>query len=147
MDADPTTGMLVGQTQSWSDGTYYGEYRIGGTSLACPLMAGIMALAENVHGSPIGLANPSLYAMGYTGMRDVRAVGDALHDAGLDAADGAAVRVEFANGENAAGGYLYSLRFLDYETGTGQSISTRDGYDTVTGIGTPNGAAFLAAFE
>src|SRR5581483_5734873 len=42
---DPNTGMLVGQTQRFSDGTYYGEYRIGGTSLSSPLMAGIMAVA------------------------------------------------------------------------------------------------------
>ena len=40
MDADPTTGMLVGQTQSFPDGDKYGEYRIGGTSLASPLFAG-----------------------------------------------------------------------------------------------------------
>ena len=40
LDADPTTGMLIGQTQTFPDGAYYGEYRIGGTSLASPLFAG-----------------------------------------------------------------------------------------------------------
>ena len=44
--ADPTTGMLVGQTQTFPDGhTDYAEYRIGGTSLASPLYAGMFALA------------------------------------------------------------------------------------------------------
>ncbi len=47
MDADPTTGMLVGETQNFPlasvfgpAGNHYGEYRIGGTSLASPLFAG-----------------------------------------------------------------------------------------------------------
>ena len=35
MDADPSTGMLIGQTQTFPDGVHYGEYRIGGTSLTC----------------------------------------------------------------------------------------------------------------
>ena len=40
LDADPTTGMLIGETQTFPDGVYYDEYRIGGTSLASPLFAG-----------------------------------------------------------------------------------------------------------
>ena len=34
MEADPATGMLVGETQTFPDGVYYDTYRIGGTSLA-----------------------------------------------------------------------------------------------------------------
>src|SRR5438552_7180069 len=37
---DPNTGYLVGQTQTFPNGTYYDEYRIGGTSLSCPISAG-----------------------------------------------------------------------------------------------------------
>jgi hypothetical protein len=37
MVGDPSTGMLVGQTQTFSDGTYYDEFRLGGTSLSSPL--------------------------------------------------------------------------------------------------------------
>ena len=48
--ADPQTGLLVGQTQSFPDGNYYDEYRIGGTSLASPIFAGIMALADQKAG-------------------------------------------------------------------------------------------------
>ena len=50
MDADPTTGMLVGETQEFPDGNHYGEYRIGGTSLASPLFAGFQALAAQTAG-------------------------------------------------------------------------------------------------
>ena len=57
MDADPTTGMLVGETQNFSlpstfgpAGVHYGEYRIGGTSLASPLFAGAQAVAQAQRG-------------------------------------------------------------------------------------------------
>ena len=43
LDADPTTGMLVGETQAFPHGVRFGEYRIGGTSLSSPLMAGMVA--------------------------------------------------------------------------------------------------------
>src|ERR687888_162423 len=33
---DPQTGLLVGETQTFPDGTYYDEYRIGGTSPSRP---------------------------------------------------------------------------------------------------------------
>jgi subtilase family serine protease len=58
---DPNTGMLVGQTQRFSDGTYYDEYRLGGTSLSSPLYAGMFAVAGQKHGA-YGPANPALYA-------------------------------------------------------------------------------------
>nr|WP_284289508.1 hypothetical protein [Angustibacter aerolatus] len=59
---DPNTGMLVGETQTFPDGTAkYSEYRIGGTSLASPLFAGVMAIADQVAGFSHGFANPALY--------------------------------------------------------------------------------------
>ena len=75
MDADPTTGMLIGQTQDFSldtefgsAGTNYGEFRIGGTSLASPLLAGLNAAVQGDFGAffdsgfgwvgTIGFANP-----------------------------------------------------------------------------------------
>ena len=59
---DPQTGLLVGQTQTFPDGAYYDEYRIGGTSLASPIFAGIMALSDQRAGAPHGFANPAFYA-------------------------------------------------------------------------------------
>ena len=41
-----------------------GWYDIGGTSLSCPQWAGIVAIADQVHGSGLGLINPKLYAIG-----------------------------------------------------------------------------------
>src|ERR1700675_1659463 len=52
-NGDPNAGYLVGQTQTFPDGTVkYSEYRLGGTSLSSPIMAGIMALADQASGSP-----------------------------------------------------------------------------------------------
>jgi len=65
---DPNTGMLIGQTQTFPDGSVrYSEYRIGGTSLSSPLAAGMLALAVQRRGAPIGFANPALYAIARTG--------------------------------------------------------------------------------
>ncbi|WP_322748561.1 MULTISPECIES: S53 family peptidase, partial [unclassified Frankia] len=67
MLADPTTGYLVGQTEQFSNGTVrYVEYRLGGTSLATPLFAGIVTLADQLAGRPLGFTNYTLYRMANT---------------------------------------------------------------------------------
>jgi subtilase family serine protease len=131
LDGDPTTGMLVGQTQTFPDGVHYDQYRIGGTSLSCPLMAGIMALADHAGGTH-GFVNPALYG----DLAGTSAVKDVQH------ATGAAVRVDFNNSVDAAAGTTTSVRTMDF---AGLYIATRVGYDDVTGLGTPNGTAFINA--
>ncbi|MFB9834899.1 S53 family peptidase [Actinoallomurus acaciae] len=63
-DADNNTGMLVGETQLWKDGSpHYAETRWGGTSLSAPLFAGLQAIAQQAQGgAKIGFADPVLYA-------------------------------------------------------------------------------------
>ncbi len=56
LDGDPNTGMLIGETQKFSDGKAYGEFRIGGTSLASPLFAGMTALRQQQAGRASGCA-------------------------------------------------------------------------------------------
>lgn len=41
-----------------------GWYDIGGTSLSCPQWAGLVALADQLHGGGLGLINPALYNIG-----------------------------------------------------------------------------------
>jgi subtilase family serine protease len=133
---DPNTGLLVGQTQTFSDGTYYDEYRIGGTSVACPLVAGMMALADQLAGSPHGFANPAIYAQsGRPGLYDV-----VQNPTGQQEA---VVRVNYNNNENANDGLGYSLRTLDHPGQT--TLATAPGYDDITGVGTIMGEAFLGA--
>ncbi|MET3567182.1 subtilase family serine protease [Leifsonia sp. 563] len=140
--ADPNTGLLVGQTQTFSNGTYYDEYRIGGTSVAAPLTAGIAAVANQVAGAPLGFLNPRIYAAYAAG-------GSAFYD--VDQADmfgttvqsplPSVLRVNYVDSESAAGGLSYSLRTQEEPN---QTLHSTKGYDTATGVGTPNGAAFFA---
>jgi subtilase family serine protease len=132
--ADPTTGMLVGQTQTFPDGhTEYSEYRIGGTSLASPLYAGMFALAVQRHGA-YGLANPALYAANGTTFD--------ITKNGLDTYPGA-VRADYVNGVDAADGYSYTARWFDFDAPL--TIHVQNGYDDVTGVGSPQGDAWLNA--
>jgi subtilase family serine protease len=129
---DPNTGMLVGQTQTFPNGsTKYAEYRIGGTSLACPVTAGIMALADQLYGHSRGFANYFIY--GQSGKASI-------NDPQL-ATVRRVVRNDFANGVDASGGVITSLRSINVRT----TIFVRKGYDDVTGVGEPNGSAFLLA--
>jgi subtilase family serine protease len=125
MDGDVTTGMLIGETQTFPDGAHYDEYRIGGTSLSSPLFAGMTALAVQHAGTAVGLLNPTIYANAGTGVfTDVSGPGP----------DPGNVRVDFANGLDAADGLLYSVRTFNQDT----SLTVTPGWDEVTGLGSPN---------
>ncbi|MFJ3301933.1 protease pro-enzyme activation domain-containing protein [Streptomyces sp. NPDC086549] len=128
--ADPNTGFKVGQTQTFPDGTeQYSEYRIGGTSLAAPVIAAVQALAQEARGGKaIGFANPAIYAKYGT---------KAYHDVtdNPTGSDLAVARIDFVNGTDASGGLATSVRSL----GKDSSLSAVKGYDDVTGVGTPAG--------
>ncbi|NUQ97638.1 MAG: S8/S53 family peptidase [Streptomyces sp.] len=126
--ADPNTGFLVGQTQTLPDGKTqaYDEYRIGGTSLAAPVIAAVQALAQEAHGKALGFANPEIYARYGKGV--FHDVTDNPTGSGL-----AEARVDFVNGYDATGGLATSVRSL----GKDSSLSAVKGYDDVTGVGSP----------
>ncbi|GAA2880968.1 S53 family peptidase [Streptomyces mexicanus] len=126
--ADPNTGFLVGQTQTFPDGSQqYSEYRIGGTSLAAPVIAGVQALAQQARGGKaIGFANPAIYAQYGTKV---------YHDV-VDRPTGkdlAVARVDYVNGVDDADGLSVSVRSL----GKDSSLKAVKGYDDVTGVGSP----------
>jgi len=133
MDADPTTGMLIGETQIFPDGVHYGEFRIGGTSLASPLFAGMVALAIQ-NGGQVGLLNPTIYSQA------CNAQGTFTDVLPVHTGDGN-VRVDYANGVDASNGLLYSIRTFNQDS----SLRTTPGWDDVTGLGSPNNA-FLTSF-
>ena len=125
MDGDPTTGMLVGETQSFPKGVIaYDEYRIGGTSLSSPLFAGMTALAlQHAGGGGAGLLNDAIYAH----LGSFTDVAGAPPDAGN-------VRPDFVNQVDASRGIVYSVRTFDQDS----SLAVTSGYDQVTGVGVPN---------
>jgi subtilase family serine protease len=119
MVGDPVTGFIIGETV---DGTYT-EYPIGGTSLSCPLFAGVMAVAQQHAGRRFGFANPALYkANGKGAFRDVLPIGGKT---------AAAVRP----------GVVYTFDFQ------GLAIKTRKGFDDVTGMSVPVADRFLSAVK
>ena len=134
LDGDPNTGFKIGFTQNWptTGRNKYSEYRIGGTSLSAPLMAGLMAVVNQNAGSPLGFINPALYLL-YTNnpaaFRDVTAATSPV----------AVARVDFVNGYSNDAGTTVSLRTMD-DTLTLSSIA---GWDDATGPGSPNGMAFI----
>ena len=136
--ADSGTGFLVGQTQTWPDNSvHYGEYRIGGTSLATPVFSAIQALAQQAqNGVPLGFANPALYARyGTAAYHDVT-------DTPLGANTTLAmVRTDFHNGVNADNGLDTSLRTMGHDS----SLHAVKGFDAVTGVGSPT-AGYLASY-
>jgi subtilase family serine protease len=131
MLADPNTGFLVGMTQTFPEGTFYDQFRLGGTSLASPLMAGMMAVSDQLDHFHHGFINPLLYHFtAHTpAISDVQPVNTGV------------VRVDFVNGTDATGGLVRTVRMFNDPD---QTIHTTKGYDNVTGVGTPRGVLFLA---
>jgi subtilase family serine protease len=132
LDGDPNTGMLIGETQSFPDGTYYDTFRIGGTSLASPLFAGMQADASEAAGGRLGFANPAIYQLARDG---VAAYNDVLPS------EAAVVRADFSDGIDGKNGYRYTVRTFDDDS----SLWTAKGWDPVTGIGTPN-ATYITSY-
>jgi subtilase family serine protease len=135
MDADPTTGMLVGETQTnpYTGAVVFDYYRIGGTSLASPLFAGMVALRIQKTGHGQALISPSIWASRGAGFRDVTG----------DIADAGNVRVDYADGvdgEGAPGQFLNSVRTFGATFGTSQR--TTAGWDDLTGFGVPTAVWF-----
>ena len=135
-DADPFTGFALGLPEYNSEGVVVGifEFPVGGTSLAAPLVAGMVADAEQYH-HPFGFLNPALYKLaGTSAIHDLRPITSATP-----------VRYRAVACDRAMCGLL-SLATFDIQTYkmlfyTGQV--TRTGYDTMTGMGSPNGQNFI----
>lgn len=130
LNGDPTTGFLTGQTQKFKDGTYYDVYRIGGTSLASPLFAGITALKVQAHGE-YGYLNPYIYTHGSL-FTDVTGSGT----------DKGNIRVDYVNGVDASGGYVYTVRSFDT---TNTTLTIGPGWDDQTGFGSPRAGWFTTS--
>jgi subtilase family serine protease len=93
-----------------------GWYVTCGTSEATPLFAGVVALADQVAGHPLGLINPALYAL------------SASHAPGI---------VDVTSGNN-------TVTFeQDGKTQTVHGFDAEPGYDLASGVGTIDAASFV----
>ena len=132
--ADPSTGILVGQTTLQPDGKTYAFSlsRIGGTSVACPTFAGIQADAQQKAGGPLGFANPAIYARyGTSAYNDVT-------DHPLGPGHLAEVRNNYTNPYTKQGPLITYLRTLGINGEGPDALPAVAGYDDSTGVGSPS---------
>lgn len=139
---DPFNGMMVGLLDfPRHKKPQYVQESIGGTSLSSPLVAGMIADAQQGQPEPFGFTNPVFYRLAGT---------SAFHDAlPLTAASPKLYRAEVCP----AGPLCFkttALAIFDDQSPsmkyyTGQV--TLRGFDTMTGIGTPNGQNFIDALR
>ena len=94
---------------------FLGRYGVfGGTSAASPAWAGIVALLNQAHGSPVGFLNSAIYQLGFSSNYS-----NAFHDITL--------------GENSDTAGQFGV----------DGFAAGPGYDLATGWGTPNVANFI----
>jgi subtilase family serine protease len=130
------TGLLTFDPSHPSAPPTFGLAPIGGTSLAAPLIAGMVTAAQQGQPKPFGLINPAIYRLaGTSAVHDIRPLtastpvlfrGVACLDAPCR---GQQILTTFDDQDPSMHGY------------TGQL--TLKGYDNMTGVGTPNGQNFI----
>lgn len=139
--ADPSTGFLVGETLYQPNGTTlkFSLSRIGGTSVASPVFAGIEADAQQAAGHPLGFANPAIYML--YGTRAFHDVTDHPFGPGYLAE----VRNNYTDPYTKTGPLVTYLRTLGIDGEGAAALPAVKGYDDATGVGSP--AYYVEAFE
>ena len=117
-------------------GNAYGEYRIGGTSLASPLFAGFLAVTTQAAGARQGFINPKLYRVAANRPNLIADV------AGNPIGDEGNVRPDYVDSLDAKQGIAYSVRTFNQDS----SLTVTPGWDDVTGNGVPT-PKFITAFD
>ena len=103
MEASSLTGVLVYVGGNW--------FVVGGTSVSSPTFAGVIAIADQVNGAPLGFLNPALYKIGANSARYANDFFD----------------VTTGNNDR-------------FRTPQDPNYAATAGWDPVTGLGTPNAA-------
>ena len=89
----------------------------------------VVALSKAQTGRKVGLASPSLYKLfGTSALTDVRASSTGVY-------------LPFNPTNGAGGDYV-----VGFDGKPQHDLQSKAGWDNVTGVGTPNGAAFLSGF-
>jgi subtilase family serine protease len=162
MNADPETGCEIVVTPTSVPGAPQLVEVFGGTSLSTPMFSAVWALANQLNaingGGALGQAAPLLYKLKGNAIIDVNLTkADTKNNVtGIILAPPAAP--EHLSADDLAapldGTKLFvsalfnsasSTRWDVFTFGTDSSLSTGPGWDNVTGLGTPNGDAFIKA--
>lgn len=150
MLADPFTGVEIIETDPATG--QLGISVIGGTSLACPLFSGVMAIASQKAGIGLGQAAPLLYGLG-SGIRDITASPANNVTGQITTASGTTTfSTDVLANPGTSAPYVsalynspFSTRWFVLTFNTDSSLAAAPGWDDVTGVGAPDGAAFVNA--
>ncbi len=157
MNADPQTGNEIIVTPDSVPGHQQFVEVFGGTSLSCPMFSAFWAIANQATGGgPLGQAAPILYDLPEDAITDVKAVSSRFNVTGVilnppnpptfESAEALAQPLENTTRFVSA---LFqspaSTRWDVFTFGTDSSLTTGEGWDNVTGLGTPNGMKFIRA--
>jgi subtilase family serine protease len=117
----------------------FSEITVGGTSMSSPLVAGIIADAQQGQPTAFGFTDPVLYQLNGT---------PALHDI-LPSTSGTPglFRGEVCNVQFCGAPSLVTFDDQDPNMAGYTGQVTLKGYDNMTGIGTPNGQFFITALR
>jgi subtilase family serine protease len=149
--ADEWTGVEIiltsnGVTSTWD---------VGGTSLACPMFSGLMAIAAQKAGHPLGQAAPLIYNLPAGTVTDIVPVGSPTNVTGI--IDGTPISADQLVAPLSNTSTYYSALFeippewgalsgwMIISFGTDSSLAVTPGWDNVTGVGTPNPVNFVNA--
>jgi subtilase family serine protease len=147
--ADPSTGVAVGETTAGPDNAQgvpgpdkFYISRIGGTSVASPIFAGIEADAQQAAGQPIGFANPAIYGL------DAHSRG-AFHNV-TDHPGGASfyeVRSNYTDASNKTLPLVTYLRQLGVNGYTGSDVTFPATHAGALGAGSPSLPSYTLNLE
>jgi subtilase family serine protease len=159
--ADPYTGVPIVLTIDGQQGLEVGW---GGTSLACPIVTAILAIANQAAGAPLGQAAPLLASLPAGALRDVLPLSTPTNlsgividssgstyysPAGLFSPYVYPAQVGFISADWFEGpgpdGKASDGSAIAFGFGIDGSLATTVGWDNVTGYGVPNGLAFIQA--
>jgi subtilase family serine protease len=155
--ADPYTGVEIIITPTGNPGDPQAVQVWGGTSVACPMFSGLWAIANQAAGAkaPLGNAAPYMYKLSSSAIYDIKAVTSPTNVSGniyfpppnlpfYESPDALSAPLDgttsFVNAlyHNAISSRWYVLSF-----GTDTSLKTGNGWDNVTGVGSPKGLPFV----
>jgi subtilase family serine protease len=139
--ADPATAMAVGAlTIVPGKKPVFSFTSGGGTSEATPLVAGMVAAAQQGMKAPFGFLNPVLYKLaGSRAFRDVLPL--TASTPSLDRVTSCDVAACGVQGLN-----VFDVQSADKAAGYDGQVTLK-GYDTMTGLGTPDGQFFINALR
>jgi subtilase family serine protease len=142
-DGDPATGGGFGYIATHPGGrsTPFTPFTNAGTSMATPVVAGMVADAERGQPTSFGFLNPLLCARAGTRVfHDVLPLGPSDHPADRGYYQPGLVEI----GRRLAPGFSVGVNGVP---DPGAHQLTAVGYDTMTGLGSPNGSAFIDALR